>query len=82
MRILLAAAAALLAATAAFADQAEGRITSLDTEQMIVVLDDGETYHLPPEMDASELAVGVEVLIAYDAGPDGVNQITDMDVLQ
>jgi hypothetical protein len=44
---------------------------------MTIVLDDGKTYKLPPEMDMSGIAEGVEVIIAYEA-KDGVNQITDM----
>ena len=83
MRIILAATfSLLLAVMGAYAENAEGKITKVDTAAMTVVLDDGKTYKLPPEMDMSAIAVGTEILIAYEAGKDGANQITDMEVLQ
>jgi outer membrane lipoprotein SlyB len=73
---------AALLATYAFAGMAaaadtDGKITKFDPAAMTIVLDDGKTYKLPPEMDTSGIAEGVEVVIAYDS-KDGVNQITDM----
>ena len=82
MRKLIVMAAGFLAfATVAYAETTEGKITRVDSAAMTVVLDDGKTYKLPPEMDMSGIAAGIEILIAYDVN-DGVNQITDMEVLQ
>lgn len=82
MRIILAATIALfLAVLGAFAENAEGKIRKIDANAMTVVLDDGKTYKLPPEMDMSGIAEGTEILIAYEV-KDGVNQITDMEVLE
>lgn len=78
MRKLIACVVALTGVTfAAYAADADGTITKVDTEKMTIVLDNGKTYRLPAEMDMSDIAEGVEVIIAYDA-KDGVNQITDM----
>jgi len=83
MRIILAATVSLfLAVLGAYAESAEGKIRKIDADAMTVVLDNGKTYKLPPEMDMSALAVGTDILIAYDVGKDGVNQITDMEVLE
>ena len=83
MRKLIAMAAGLFALTAvAHAETTEGKITRVDPSAMTVVLDDGKTYKLPQEMDMTVISEGVEVLIAYDVNADGVNQITDMEVLQ
>jgi outer membrane lipoprotein SlyB len=78
MRKLFACVVALTGMTfAAYAADADGKITKIDAEQMTIVLDDGKTYQLPAEMDMSSIAEGAEVIIAYDP-KDGVNQITDM----
>lgn len=78
MRKLIACVVALTSATfAAYAADADGKITAVDVEQMTIVLDDGKTYRLPAEMDLSVIVEGAEVIIAYD-DKDGVNQITDM----
>jgi outer membrane lipoprotein SlyB len=78
MRKVFAAFIASIAfAGAALAADADGRVTKVDPEQMTIMLDDGKTYKLPPEMDMSAIAEGAEVIIAYEA-KDGVNQITDM----
>jgi outer membrane lipoprotein SlyB len=76
-KVLAALVASFAIAGAAVAADADGTITRVDPEQMTIVLDDGKTYKLPPEMDMSEIVEGVEVIIAYEA-KDGVNQITDM----
>ena len=80
MRKLIACVIALTgAAFAAYAADADGTITKVDTEKMTIVLDNGKTYRLPEEMDISAVVEGAEVIIAYDA-KDGVNQITDMHI--
>lgn len=76
-RVVAAIVASFAIAGAAAAADADGKITKIDPEKMTIVLDDGKTYRLPPEMDMSAIAEGVEVIIAYEAR-DGVNQITDM----
>lgn len=70
--------AASLAAGTAFAAEADGTVQKVDPAEMTIQLDDGQTYKLPPEMDITAVEEGVEVVIAYDEGDDGVNQITDM----
>ncbi|HWK14900.1 MAG TPA: DUF1344 domain-containing protein [Rhizobiaceae bacterium] len=83
MRIILAATIALfLAVLGANAESAEGKIRKVNADAMTVVLEDGKTYKLPPEMDVTVLAAGTEILIAYEVNKDGVNQITDMEVLE
>jgi outer membrane lipoprotein SlyB len=76
-KVLAALVASFAIAGAAVAADADGTVTKVDPQQMTIVLDDGKTYKLPPEMDMSGIAEGVEVIIAYEA-KDGVNQITDM----
>lgn len=83
MRIILAATLALLlSGLGASAENAEGKIKKINAAAMTVVLDNGKTYKLPPEMDMSGIAEGTEILIAYEVNKDGVNQITDMEVLE
>ena len=78
MRKLIAAAGALmLMSVGALAANTEGEIRQVDLDALTIVLDDGKTYKLPPEMDMSVIAEGITVIIAYDSR-DGVNQITDM----
>jgi outer membrane lipoprotein SlyB len=76
-KVLAALVASIALATMAAAADADGKIKSVDAEQMTIVLDDGKTYKLPAEMDMTAIAEGVEVIIAYEP-KDGVNQITDM----
>ena len=78
MRKLIAAVGALMLMSAgALAADTEGEIKQVDLDALTIVLDDGKTYRLPPEMDMSVIAEGITVIIAYDSR-DGVNQITDM----
>ncbi len=82
MRKYLAALAILFAAgTAALAANDEGRIADIDREQMVITLENGNSYKLPGEFDLDAIAEGMEVLIAYDE-VDGERQITDMDITQ
>lgn len=76
-RVIATLVASFAFAAAAVAADADGTVTRVDPEQMTIVLDDGKTYRLPPEMDMSAIAEGAEVIIAYEA-KDGINQITDM----
>lgn len=63
----------------ASAADTDGVVKSVDTEKMTVTLDDGQTYKLPGEMDASSIEAGSMVVIAYTE-VDGTRQITDLFV--
>ena len=71
--MIAAGAASLLAMSslAAFADEAQGSITSVDPTAMTVTLDDGNTYGLPASIDAASLQVGEKVKIEYSKDADG-----------
>jgi hypothetical protein len=82
MRILIGAvAAALLLSTAVHAAEAEGKIKSVDMDNQTITLDDGKSYKLPGEFDASTLEAGMEIVLAYDK-VGGENLVTDMDLSQ
>ncbi len=82
MRMLIGViAATLMMATAAFAAEAEGQITTIDREKLTITLDDGKSYKLPGEFDIEAIEEGMEVLLAYDTVGD-VNLITDMELPQ
>jgi hypothetical protein len=71
--MIAAGAASLLAMSslAAFADEAQGSITSIDPTAMTVTLDDGNTYALPASIDAASLQVGEKVKVEFSKGSDG-----------
>lgn len=74
------ALAALAATTVtAFAENAEGKIKSIDADAFVITLDDGKRYKLPGEFDITAITKNMTVLIAYDS-VNGENQITDMDL--
>lgn len=80
MRILLGAVAAIsLTATAAFAEQTEGHIKTVDKSTLTMTLDDGQSYKLNAEMDVDALKPGMDIVIAYDVN-GGENVITDMQL--
>lgn len=82
MRIAISALTALLlASAAAFADQAEGTIQSVDGEKLTITLENGETYKLPGEVDMTGIEPGIQIVIAFD-DVEGVKQITDMAVIE
>jgi Cu/Ag efflux protein CusF len=79
MRTLIAATIAIFAlAGAAFAAEAEGQIKKIDADNQTITLDNGKSYKLPGEFDASALKEGMEILIAYDLVA-GENLITDIE---
>ena len=80
MRILIAAALVLISG-AAFAAEAEGKIRSIDPDQLTITLADGNSYKLPGELDIGALREGMEVLFAYDE-VGGEKLITDMQVFE
>ena len=78
MRMFIGVAiATLLAATAAFAAEAEGQIQTIDRDNLTITLDDGMSYKLPGEFDIEAIEEGMTILLAYDKVGD-VNLITDM----
>ena len=80
MRILISAiCAAFLMTSAAFAAEAEGKIKSIDMDNLTITLDDGQAYKLPGEFDMDSIKEGMEVLLAYDT-IEGQNLITDMQL--
>jgi hypothetical protein len=66
--MVAAGAAALLAAStiSAFAAEATGAISSIDTTAGTVTLEDGTVYVLPAGFDAATISVGDQVKITYD----------------
>jgi Cu/Ag efflux protein CusF len=80
MRNLISAVCvAFLMTGAAFAAEAEGKIKSIDTDNLTITLDDGKAYKLPGEFDMDSIKEGMEVLLAYDT-IEGQNLITDMQL--
>lgn len=80
MRIALTLAAALLATTAAaYAADADGEIKSIDAAKGTITLDDGNTYKLPGEFDASTLKKGMDIVLSYDE-VNGEKLIADMQL--
>lgn len=76
-KLFVAAGVLMLTSAGALAAVTEGEIREVDLDALTIVLDDGKTYRLPPEMDMSVITEGVTVTIDYDSR-DGVNQIMDM----
>ncbi len=72
------AAAALLAASSltAFAGEVTGTVQAIDTTAGTITLDDGATYTLPADFDASTLAAGARVVLTVDDGTTTVTAIT------
>ncbi|MBX3583770.1 MAG: DUF1344 domain-containing protein [Rhizobiaceae bacterium] len=81
MRSLFAGAfaAALVFSAAALAAQAEGKIKSVDRDNLTITLDNGKSYKLPGEFDIDAIQEGMTVLLAYDQVGDQ-NLITDMEL--
>jgi Protein of unknown function (DUF1344) len=48
------------------ADEATGKIVSIDEDNQSVKLDDGNVYKLPGEFDYSVIAKDMKVLLVYD----------------
>ncbi|MFD0915082.1 DUF1344 domain-containing protein [Pseudahrensia aquimaris] len=79
--VSLAAAGTLLAATIAHAEMVSGTIESLDTETNVIVLDNGESYKAPEDMDLTALEVGTQVEIDYEN--DGTdNVVNEMAIVE
>jgi Cu/Ag efflux protein CusF len=67
-KLMIAASAAALFATMslAYAAEATGTISSVDTASGTVTLDNGSTYALPTTVAAADLKIGSKVTITYD----------------
>jgi Cu/Ag efflux protein CusF len=82
MRTLIGAvAAALMLSTAAYAAEAEGHIKAIDTDNLTITLDNGQSYKLPGEFDVEAIKEGMDIVLAYDE-VGGENLITDMQILE
>ena len=80
MRILTGAlVAALMFSSAAFAAEAEGKIATVDRDNLTITLENGNSYKLPGEFDVDAIKEGMQVLLAYDKVGDQ-NMITDMEL--
>ena len=83
MRSLIGALAAALmlstiVSTVALAAEAEGKIQTIDRDNLTITLDNGKSYKLPGEFDVD--AQGRHgMLLAYDKVGDE-NMITDMEL--
>lgn len=84
MRSLIGALAAAMmlstiVSTGAFAAEAEGKVKSVDRDNLTITLDNGSSYKLPGEFDVEAIKEGMLVLLAYDKVGDQ-NMITDMEL--
>jgi hypothetical protein len=80
MRSLIGAlVAALMFSSAAFAAEAEGKIATVDRDNLTITLENGNSYKLPGEFDVDAIKEGMLVLLAYDKVGDQ-NMITDMEL--
>ena len=66
-------------ATGAFAAEAEGKIATVDRDNLTITLENGNSYKLPGEFDVDAIKEGMQVLIAYDKVGEQ-NMITDMEL--
>jgi Cu/Ag efflux protein CusF len=65
--------------TGAFAAEAEGKIQTVDRDNLTITLENGNSYKLPGEFDVDAIKEGMQVLLAYDKVGDQ-NMITDMEL--
>ena len=84
MRSLIGALAAALmlstiVSTGAVAAEAEGKIATVDRDNLTITLENGNSYKLPGEFDVDAIKEGMQVLLAYDKVGDQ-NMITDMEL--
>ena len=68
-----------IVSTGAFAAEAEGKVKSVDRDNLTITLDNGSSYKLPGEFDVEAIKEGMLVLLAYDKVGDQ-NMITDMEL--
>jgi Cu/Ag efflux protein CusF len=73
MRMLtcaVAAAALFGASPVAFAADATGKITSVDTSKDMITLDNGSSYMAPKSMKLSDFKVGEKVTVSFTKAGD------------
>lgn len=66
---------------AALAADDDGRIAAVDREALTITLENGNTYHLPGEIDLEAIQEGMEIVLAYEE-VDGERQVTDMALFE
>jgi Cu/Ag efflux protein CusF len=76
---LAAALLSTIVSTSAFAAEAEGKIATVDRDNLTITLENGNSYKLPGEFDVEAIKEGMQVLLAYDKVGDQ-NMITDMEL--
>ncbi len=65
----------------ALADEAEGKITSIDETSQTLKLDDGSVYKLPGEFDYSVIETDMKVTIVFDMSGDD-KMVTDIELAE
>lgn len=78
-RAMAALVLAFAFATAAFADEATGKIASIDIENLLIVLEDGTRFAIPEEFYVDDLEPGMSVVIQFDV-IDGAKMISDLEI--
>ena len=68
-----------IVSTGALAAEAEGKIATVDRDNLTITLENGNSYKLPGEFDVDAIQEGMQVLLAYDKVGDE-NMITDMEL--
>jgi hypothetical protein len=62
----------------AYADEAQGKVVSVDEDSQTLKLDNGATYKLPGEFDYSILHKDMNIIVVYDVeGNDKI--VTDVE---
>ncbi|MCC2113453.1 MAG: DUF1344 domain-containing protein [Hyphomicrobiales bacterium] len=70
----------LLTASIAIADDVDGTIKTIDTENGMLVLSDGSQFHIPDEFNIDGLDPGQKVVVFFDM-IDGKKTLADIDIL-
>jgi Cu/Ag efflux protein CusF len=70
------AAAALLAASTAYAADATGAVKAVDAPAHAITLDDNKVYTFPASVDVSKLKAGDKVKVTYTTDAAGKNNAT------
>ena len=79
VRAALALAFMTFASVSAFADEARGKIASIDPENYVLVLDGNRTFAIPEEFYVEDLEPGMTVVIQYEV-VEGENVISDLEI--
>lgn len=79
VRTALALALTAVTALPAFADEARGKITSIDPDALVLVLDGDRSFDLPEDFYVEDLEPGMSVVIQYDV-VDDTNVVSDLEI--